>query len=67
MAFEDDPITELDALTEISVKASVASWLVECPLRMGVGGDLIAKLDALTLISAMASVAFVAGNGVRAT
>ena len=51
MAFEDDLITEFDALTEISVKASVASSLVECPLRMGVGGDLIAKLDALTEIS----------------
>jgi hypothetical protein len=37
-------ITELDPLTEFSAKASVALSLVECPLRMGVGGDLIAKL-----------------------
>ena len=54
MAFEDDLITELDALTEISVKASVASSSVECTLRMGVGGDLITELDALTQISAVA-------------
>jgi hypothetical protein len=50
---QGDLITELDALTELSAKASV-----DLLMRREWGqGDLITELDALTLISAKASVA----------